>query len=76
MDVFFAMALKPFVAFLMLLPAWFVKRWMERNMRDSPLKRLLLTRRGDSMEAWCHRQDDRFHAFLGRLFRRLIGRRP
>jgi hypothetical protein len=44
MEKLYSMALAPFVLFAMLLVAWPIKRLMQLKMKDSWLKRLLLTR--------------------------------
>lgn len=55
--MFWLAVFKPFVAFAMLLPAWFIKRWLERRMKPGPWKEFLLKRRGDEMQAWFEQQD-------------------
>lgn len=69
MDKFLTAALAPFGLFVMLLIAWPVKRWLQLNMREGRLKRLLLDRRGDGMREWAERVDARVGAFIRRLLR-------
>ena len=74
MDKFLTAALAPFGLFVMLLIAWPIKRLLQLHMREGRLKRLLLDRRGDAMQAWCERFDARVGAFLRRLIRWPLGR--
>lgn len=46
-EKFWVMAAWPFVAFVMLLIAWPIKRWVQVRMKDGWLKRFLLIRWGD-----------------------------
>lgn len=64
MEKFLTAALAPFALFVMLLVAWPVKRWLQLNMRDGWLKRLLLNRRGDAMRDWFERLDDRIYRLI------------
>ena len=73
--MFWVALAKPFMAFVVLIPAWFIKRWIERNMRDGAFKTFLIKRRGDEMQAWFERQDERMFSSAKRVAGFITGRR-
>lgn len=75
MEMFWAQLIKPFLAlFVLAFIAWPIKRLVELKMREGWLKRALLKRRGDAMQAWFERADQRMFDAAKAVGRWVIGR--